>query len=1101
MTFQTLSRKYLKELEQTFQASVTGGATPELSYRPALDAFLRDLKEEIYKDGIEIIFEPRKQQMAGRPDWRFYHKTNLGVYGFIEAKALNPENALNPSKDEEQIQRYLALQQNLILTDGIDFIFYLTAENWKPITVSLLPKPLPSTGWDKLDPNPLLEARFKQFFSSPHQRECSEEHLVGEVAVRAVRLAEQIEELVPLDPAAALSESEQKVIKKLQSLKNFLQQNHDPSLAASKPFSDFVAQVLCFGLLYSHRSSSQGEVTPTERYMRIHEYWIDGLAGKVVPLRPFQELILQLKDELEPKDHYESALSTWYDDCRRLLSYVRLTTNQTQTPDFHLLFERFLEKYDPQTRFDFGAYYTPPALAKFTVSAVDHAARKVFGESVFTSGNKLIDPCCGTGTFIEQMLECLPDGSSPQIIGFEILPAPYALAHYRLSLKLAAKAAIKNQIHVLLTNTLSDRLNLPVDAEAESPNRFQEEQIDARKFAKPPIIAVIGNPPSSDSTKAEHQLAKVYSDIAELIEDFRPPQEHRGTRQNIQKQLRNDFVRFLRWSADRATRSERGIIALIVPESFLEHGSYRFARKWLAENFRFIWTLDLDADLRSGSAGAGLFNTLQGRALLIAAFDESDSSWSPTTMRYGSIRNLALQEKKDYLTQSMTPERFDRVFDKVVELDALYRFRPSEFYDPELWQSCWPIYSASSKSQLAKGEHSIFVRHSSSLKLGATSLLVHANHALLTRRSKAISKDGVPFAEVQRDWFSGQSKPPTEQKLNALKPSLRKAADRNSATPYLHRPFVNLYAVLDEEVLSALSSMPGGGARARPEVRSAVSIQSNLAFTIAPSRKDIAEDLHRFVSFCWGVPDNDLCRRGNAQFVSRLFPNYKPAKGDWDKTPIPNFDASLIGSIPKIHGMAPDEALVYYSYAMLCSDAYLEAFSGALFTTASSQTIPRLPIAANGDWFREIAESGKRLADLENPKSSIGLSSVRRELLERYEEKDEKKLHGVSQVVQDDGRVTLNLVDANGAALFSTDPVDAAVANIRISGYAVIEEWVKWFSYRYARVPLRKATIEEFLALLSRLEQQLDEISKLNLVIDQVLSQPKAWIKCPSPTV
>lgn len=1096
MTFQSVSRQYLANLENAFKTGEQSGeTTPELSFRPAIDIFFRDLIGEIDNESIDIIFEPKKQRHAGRPDWRFYHRHNLGVFGFIEAKALDTASLLKDKGFLEQIKRYLALGQNLILTDGIDFIFYLKSNDWAPQCLSLCQKPLPSENWAALTIEPRLNAAFRQFFSSPRPRQCSEEQLIGEVALRAARLSNEIAALVALDPNAAFTESERASIEKLVSLQAFLKSNHDPILAEDKPFSDFVAQVLCFGLLYSHRAQMRDGTSSTQLYSKIHQYWLEGLSGAIAPLRPFQELVRQLRDDLEPKAGKESILSTWYDDCRHLLSYVELTDEQRAAPDFHRLYELFLEKFDPQTRFDFGAFYTPQELASFVVAVADKVALTIYAASIFENTNKIIDPCCGTGTFIEALLTRLPHENTPTIVGFEILPAPYALAHYRLSLLPSLADGNNGHVHILLTNTLSDLLDDPVESAATDTNLFQLEQIDARRHALRPIITVIGNPPSSDSTKAAHQVGTSYVKITNLVNDFRPPIENRGSRQNLQKQLRNDFVRFIRWSADRVGE-QRGIIALVLPESFLEHGSYRYARKWLVENFGFIWCLDIDLDQRVAGNSTGLFNTLQGRALLIAARNDMLPK-STTEVRYGSMSHLPLAEKKRRLNAFSEMVNLNEIFPTPLELDLLHSFRPPGIYNKGLWLKSWPIYASGAQSTLAPGSHSIFVRHASALKLGATSLLVHADQALLKRRTTDVGNDALSYENLHSTWFAGQSKPAQKDKVLFLRPALREAAKRNNASPYLHRPFVNLWAVLDEEVLSSLTNMPGGGARPRPEVRRAFAEPNNLAFTIAPARKDLAEDLHRFASFCWGIPDNDLCRRGNAQVVCQLFPDYK-RNGKWADQPYANFDPVLLTQLPTVKGIPSSDALVYYCYAMLCSQAYLEAFSGALFTTASADSIPRLPITNSPDLFGKIVVIGRALAELENPAFVVELSATRRMLLAQFVASDMMQLSALCATPAPDGNTILMLTDNVGNPLFSSDPIEEELANFKVSGYSVLKEWVKWHSFKYTRIPLRKNTIEAFLGVITRIEQQIALLPTLNEMVEAVLDSPPTWIDCPT---
>lgn len=53
------------------------------------------------------------------------------------------------------------------------------------------------------------------------------------------------------------------------------------------------------------------------------------------------------------------------------------------------------------------------------------------------------------------------------------------------------------------------------------------------------------------------------------MEDFRPPKELRRGRQNIQKQINNPFMQFLRWSCKKLLDSpNHSVLSLVVPLSF-----------------------------------------------------------------------------------------------------------------------------------------------------------------------------------------------------------------------------------------------------------------------------------------------------------------------------------------------------------------------------------------------------------------------------------------------------------------------------------------------------------------------------------------------------
>src|SRR2546423_1838464 len=89
MTFRSISEGYLRELDEFHhEAQRVGEMTAELSYRPLLDKFLGEISAT-FGDKIARVFEPRQQARAGRPDWRFYDKNSLGLYGYVEAKGIS----------------------------------------------------------------------------------------------------------------------------------------------------------------------------------------------------------------------------------------------------------------------------------------------------------------------------------------------------------------------------------------------------------------------------------------------------------------------------------------------------------------------------------------------------------------------------------------------------------------------------------------------------------------------------------------------------------------------------------------------------------------------------------------------------------------------------------------------------------------------------------------------------------------------------------------------------------------------------------------------------------------------------------------------------
>ena len=174
----------------------------------------------------------------------------------------------------------------------------------------------------------------------------------------------------------------------------------------------------------------------------------------------------------------------------------------------------------------------------------------------------------------------------------------------------------------------------------------------ASTWAEMPLKLIVGNPPCSDSMR--QNIDSEFSFINGLMDDFRPPRTVRRARQNIQKQINNPFMQFIRWSCEKLLRAQNNsVLSLVVPLSFLEAESYRYARKYLMEHFSNIWVVPIDADARTGIRSNSLFHTLQGRAVIILTRkfgeDPGFSEYQFVDFSKGSIA-----EKENYLNQDIT---------------------------------------------------------------------------------------------------------------------------------------------------------------------------------------------------------------------------------------------------------------------------------------------------------------------------------------------------------------------------------------------------------------------------------------------------------------
>ena len=105
-----------------------------------------------------------------------------------------------------------------------------------------------------------------------------------------------------------------------------------------------------------------------------------------------------------------------------------------------------------------------------------------------------------------------------------------------------------------------------------------------------------------------------------------------------------------------------------------------------------------------------------------------------------------------------------------------------------------------------------------------------------------------------------------------------------------------------------------------------------------PDPVDVAEGLNRFVTFAWHLPDNDLSARGSA----RIYCDRYPLEGSNPDTVAGNASTDSAESFSWADD--PDRAVIYYTYAVMNSDAYLDTFEGALYRKGNPARPPRVPL-------------------------------------------------------------------------------------------------------------------------------------------------------------
>ena len=224
----------------------------------------------------------------------------------------------------------------LIITDGIEFAFSLD-EGVRPQVISLINKSqMNRPDWSRLTLNPQFEAMMRRFFAEPSPQYCDEGRLVELVALRTRYLSDEILRYssIPLDEA--MDDTERNAISLLEELRVLVYNHNDQNMRHDKVFADFAAQVIMFALLYAHRVECTDTDSPIEKESKIKDYLSrDIVDGQV--LRPFLTIIHHINN----RGNDDSFISTWADECIRFLSFVHMTEQQRQRPDYHKLFVNY----------------------------------------------------------------------------------------------------------------------------------------------------------------------------------------------------------------------------------------------------------------------------------------------------------------------------------------------------------------------------------------------------------------------------------------------------------------------------------------------------------------------------------------------------------------------------------------------------------------------------------------------------------------------------------------------------------------------------------------------------------------------------------------
>ena len=274
-------------------------------------------------------------------------------------------------------------------------------------------------------------------------------------------------------------------------------------------------------------------------------------------------------------------------------------------------YEPFLEAFDPTLRKQLGVWYTPVEVVRYMVARVDRALKDDLGipEGLAADNVYVLDPCCGTGAYLSEVLRRIAanlegrglgaltgarvkQAATERVFGFEIMPAPFVVAHLQVGLTMQSLDATLSddgteRAGVFLTNALTGweptvQKPLPFPELEEERDRAERVKQDS------PILVILGNPPYNGFAGMAVDEERGLSTAYRTTKRVRRP-EGQG--------LNDLYVRFFRMAERRiAEKTGQGVVCFISNYSWLDGLSFTGMRERYLEAFDAIRIDNLNGD-------------------------------------------------------------------------------------------------------------------------------------------------------------------------------------------------------------------------------------------------------------------------------------------------------------------------------------------------------------------------------------------------------------------------------------------------------------------------------------------------------------------------
>lgn len=943
----TFITDYIKEINQQFQT----GITTEHSFRPALKQLFEACT------GFRVVNE-QSHIDCGAPDLTLLRK-NLAV-AYIEAKDLEDGDLDGRKKNKEQFDRYKASLDTIIFTDYLDFHLYEHGEWVQSVRLAEI-----QGNKIRLSEPDRFIALMEHIQTAQVQRITSASKLAQIMAGKARLLRDIIEQALIHD-----GEKNTELKSYMDAFRQVLIHDITP-----KTFADIYAQTIAYGMF----AARLHDETP-EDFTRAE-------AANLIPKsNPFLRKVFQqiAGYDLDERiawivDDLVSAFAAT--DMEKIMQGFGKSTQQTD-PMLHF-YEDFLFQYDPAAKKQCGVYYTPQPVVEFIVRAVDDILRTEFNlpmgladtskveveqeieqdlkhrkEKVLKHRVQVLDPATGTGTFLAETVKQIkrdlggqmgawdsyvPEHLLPRLHGFELMMAPYTIAHLKLDLEIGISA--QDRLRVFLTNSLEEA---NPDANTIFGHYLAEEANIASKIKKEaPVMIVMGNPPYSGESQNKGDW------IMQLMEDYKKePGGVQPLQERNSKWINDDYCKFIRLGQYYVDRNKEGVLAYICNNGFLDNPTFRGMRWHLLQSFDKIYIINLHGNSKKkemapdGSKDENVFDIMVGTSINILIKTGQKKKGELAKVYYLDLLGLR-KDKYNYLSGNSMK---DIVFSEL-EYSAPYYFLVKKNTDGE------DEYNEGFKiDELSKLFSSgiVTARDNFTILNSPSAVEERINEFLSISNEEARAR--FDLGKDVRDWS-------VESARQDLIKSIR------NIVPIAYRPF-------DIRYTNYTGNSKGFHCMPRNEVMKHFVNKDNIGFAICKQVK--VGDSYQHILITDGIIESGYVSNKTAEITS-VFPLYLyPEEGSFDTERRANIDEKIANKIADIlhWSYVPDSRIVVdlaegyenvlypedifdYIYGVLHSPAYREKYKEFL-----KVDFPRIPYPKYKEEFEHFCSCGNALREL-----------------------------------------------------------------------------------------------------------------------------------------